>query len=124
MQRGDAPPGRRKHDRREVHLPVRLERSSGQEILGRVENIGAGGAFFTTDDLETRLAEGEVVTLVFHRAGQGRIQASGEVLRIDTYFGAVEIVRSVAIRFSEELPRDRFPAMDLPASAPPEPDAS
>ena len=101
----DQTPGRRRYERRAVYLPARLESPDRGVVDGHVANIGSGGAFFLTDDLETLLAEGADVTLTIESdtpLGKG---IKGYVLRIDTYFEDDRIIRSLAIRFDGPLPR-------------------
>lgn len=109
---------RRRWERRTVHLTVSLIQTNGREIRGHVENIGSGGAFFTTDDLEMRVVEEDTVTLVFTGAEDQRAEVEGQVLRIDTFFLTHSILRTLAVRFGATLPLGEFP---LPEEEPPSP---
>ncbi len=103
---------RRRHDRRAVRLMARLESSVRGKVHGHVVNIGSGGAFFITDDLETLLAENSEVTL--YVAGDTPLAGgiTGSILRIDTDFEDDRIVRSLAVRFDGPLPPKNMSAKD------------
>jgi len=101
---------RRRHERRAVRLMARLESSVRGNVSGHVVNIGAGGAFFITDDLETLLAENSEVTLYVEGDTPLAGGIAGTILRIDTDFEDDHIVRSLAVRFVSPLPPKRMKA--------------
>jgi hypothetical protein len=86
-----------------MHVPARLVSRSGTDLAGRVQNLGEGGAFFVTGDLEAAFGEADEVTLLLHREGRAPVPASGVVLRIDLDYEADDVVRAMAIRFHAPL---------------------
>jgi PilZ domain len=109
MTEEDSEANRRRWERRTVHLTVSLVQTNGREIRGHVENIGSGGAFFTTDDLEMRVVEEDTVTLAFTRSEEQQVKVEGQVLRIDTFFLTHSILRTLAVRFNTALTLGQFP---------------
>ncbi|MHC4136770.1 MAG: PilZ domain-containing protein, partial [Planctomycetota bacterium] len=93
----------RAHQRAAVALPVLIRIASGSEFSGKVENLGALGALVTTPDLEVAIVVGDQVTLVIETPDRGRVEAAGEVLRLEQEFTGTDIRRSFAVRFVEEL---------------------
>ncbi|NOJ30191.1 MAG: hypothetical protein DA328_08510, partial [Nitrososphaeraceae archaeon] len=79
---------RRIHARTKTRLAARLARGD-VTVAGVVENVGQGGAFFQTDDLEAPLPDGAeiVVTFAARRAGSPvELRLRGTVLRGERYF--------------------------------------
>jgi hypothetical protein len=99
-----------------VDTTARLHLPDGASVAGRVQNIGEGGAFFQTDDLESPVAEGDLVTVLIGDPAADPLSIEGEVLRMDTEFHGGTVVRSLAIRFSTALPRGKFPFEGPPGS--------
>jgi hypothetical protein len=99
---------RRRWERRPFHAAARLVRGDGTAVAGSIQNLGEGGAFFATDDLESALGEGDDVTLMIERGSRGTLAVSGQILRIDLDFVEAEVQRSLAIRFHETLPEEVF----------------
>lgn len=94
----------REHQRTAVAFPVLVRSTGGGEFEGKVENLGALGALVSTPDLEVVIVVGDQVTLVIETPDRGRVEAVGEVLRLEQEFTGQEIRRSFAVRFVEELP--------------------
>jgi hypothetical protein len=93
---------RRIHPRTETRLRTTL-RCASAEIEGVVENVGAGGVFFSTGDLEAALDVGAAVVVALHLE-DGRVSDSpGVVLRSERYFDGADVRRSFAVKFDEEL---------------------
>jgi len=96
---------RRIHARTRTSLEARLTRE-GTTVAGVVENVGQGGAFFATDDLETPIPDGSdvVVTFTAPRAGApAELRLAGTVLRCERYFDGRAVVRALAVRFATPL---------------------
>jgi hypothetical protein len=96
---------RRIHARTKTRLEARLARE-GATVAGVVENLGEGGAFFATDDLETPIPDGAevVVTFAVPRGGApAELRLEGTVLRSERYFDGRAVVRALAIRFASPL---------------------
>src|SRR5437762_2373613 len=92
---------RRIHSRRTVRLPARLAHES-DSIDGIVENIGEGGVFFATENLEMLLEEGASATLSFRCKKSGaevRLERVGCILRTERHFDGERVLRTYAIRF-------------------------
>jgi hypothetical protein len=96
---------RRIHSRRGSRLPARLAHES-ESVEGIVENIGEGGCFFATENLELNADEGSPVTLSFRcvKADEEHfVERNGSVLRTERYFDGEKVVRALAIRFDEQI---------------------
>lgn len=105
MSSEGAPQNRRAWSRLDVDLGARLRLASEKIVDGRLENLGRGGAFFVTDNLETSiLAADPVELIVVHASVETRIR--GTVLRLETFFSGTDVLRTLAIRFDEPLPDD------------------
>jgi hypothetical protein len=99
----DSPSNRRVHSRRSVHLAAQV-RCGKDSVDGTVENIGEGGAFFATRNLEIDLDEGEKATISFTLPGASEPTVrTGTVLRDELYFDGDAVVRSFALQFDEPL---------------------
>ena len=98
-----SPNNRRVHSRRSVRLAAQV--SCGKDsVEGTVENIGEGGAFFATKNLEIDLDEGEKATITFTLPGAAAPTVrTGTVLRDELYFDGDAVVRSFALQFDEPL---------------------
>jgi hypothetical protein len=99
---------RRIHTRRKSRIAGRLAQS-GTAVEGHIENIGEGGVFFATEDLELALEEGSDVLVEFDcvRAGSPtRVERKGVVLRTERYFDGESVIRAFAIKFDEVLDLD------------------
>ncbi len=93
---------RRIHPRSDTRIPTTL-RCGGSGVEGVVENIGAGGVFFSTGDLEVPVEAGTAVQVELHLA-DGRTSANaGVVLRSDRYFDGSDVRRSFAVKFDAEI---------------------
>jgi PilZ domain-containing protein len=87
---------------------ARLSRHE-DSVEGTVENIGAGGVFFSTEDLEFPVEEGSevVLTLRIRRDGDETVwQRTGCVLRTERYFDGTAVVRAFAVKFDEVVALD------------------
>ena len=102
----------RRWERRALHVSVTLVHGDGREVRGHVDNIGSGGAFFTTDDLEMRIVEEDAVALLFTRSENHEIRIEGRVLRIDTFFSGQSVLRTLAVRFETPLPPGEYPLLE------------
>lgn len=99
---------RRIHGRQVVSIPGSVARGS-QESFGKIENLGSGGAFFSTTDLELSLDDGDTVTVTFdvlRRGARETVQKSGTVLRSERFFDGSSVVRALAVKFDELLVLD------------------
>jgi hypothetical protein len=99
---------RRIHSRRSARLPARLSHEA-ESVDGVVENIGEGGAFFATENLELNAEEGSPVTLSFRCLREGAeqfVERPGSVLRTERYFDGEKVVRAYAVRFDETMSMD------------------
>jgi hypothetical protein len=86
-----------------VHLAAHVTHGK-DSVDGTVENIGEGGAFFATRNLEIDLDEGEKATISFTLPGATEPTVrSGTVLRDELYFDGDAVVRSFALQFDEPL---------------------
>jgi len=90
---------RRVHPRTKTDVPTSLEHE-GQKVDGVIENIGRGGVFFATEELELVVDDGAEVTLRFEADGKP-CERLGTVLRTERYFDGTKVVRAFAIRFAE-----------------------
>jgi hypothetical protein len=98
-----SPNNRRVHSRRSVRLSAHVSRGD-DSVEGTVENIGEGGAFFATKNLEIDLDEGEKATITFTLPGAAEPTVrTGTVLRDELYFDGDAVVRSFALQFDEPL---------------------
>src|SRR5204863_7560466 len=99
---------RRIHSRRKASVAARLTRQV-DSVDGTIENIGEGGVFFATEDLELQVEEGSEVVLGFRCRQHGTdttIQRAGCVLRTERYFDGESVVRAFAIKFDEVMSLD------------------
>lgn len=94
---------KRAHERQVVRFPVRVRLDEGAELTGRVENLGALGAFVLTDDLEQPIEVGDHVTLSIQVPDRNPFDVAGQVLRVDQEFAEGQIRRSFAVRFAHEV---------------------
>ena len=98
-----SPSNRRVHSRRSVRLVAHVM-CGKDSVEGTVENIGEGGAFFATPNLEIDLDEGEKATISFTLPGAAEPTVrTGTVLRDELYFDGDAVVRSFALQFDEPL---------------------
>jgi hypothetical protein len=98
-----SPKNQRVHSRRSVRLAARVSRGK-DSVEGTVENLGEGGAFFATRNLEIDLDEGEKATITFTLPGAAEPTVrTGTVLRDELYFDGDAVVRSFALQFDELL---------------------
>lgn len=98
-----SPSNRRVHSRRNVRLPAHVS-CGGDSVDGTVENIGEGGAFFATRNLEIDLDEGQKATITFTLPGATEPTVrTGTMLRDELYFDGDAVVRSFALQFDEPL---------------------
>lgn len=98
-----SPTNRRVHSRRSVRLAAHVN-CGKDSVEGTVENIGEGGAFFATRNLEIDLDEGEKATITFTLPGAPEPTVrTGTVLRDELYFDGDAVVRSFALQFDEPL---------------------
>jgi len=101
MNSPDKPDERRVHPRTRTAIPATLSQG-GEKVEGLIENIGLGGVFFATDELEVIIDEGVEVTLVFtcERNGQQESnELAGTVLRAERYFDGSRVIRAFAVKF-------------------------
>jgi hypothetical protein len=94
---------RRIHTRHKSHIPARLAHAANS-VEGRVENVGEGGVFFATEDLELAVEEGSEVTVSFACRRDGvdaSIERAGTVLRTERYFDGAAVFRAFAIKFDD-----------------------
>jgi hypothetical protein len=94
---------RRIHTRYKSQIPGRLLHD-GDPVEGRVENVGVGGVFFATEDLELAVEESSRVTVSFDCRRDGvlaLIERVGVVLRTERYFDGESVIRAFAIKFDE-----------------------
>lgn len=99
---------RRIHSRHAVHLPARL--AHGKDAVdGTVENVGAGGVFFSTQNLEIDVDEGAHAIVSFYCVREGTpvlLELPGTILRCERYFDGEAVVRAFAMKFDELLSLD------------------
>ena len=93
---------RRIHPRTDTRIRATL-RCRSDQADGVVENLGAGGVFFSTDDLEAAVDVGDGVVVVLHLDGDATSEHAGAVLRTDRYFDGAGVRRSFAVKFDEEI---------------------
>ena len=99
---------RRTHSRRGASIEARLSHDS-ESVEGTVENIGEGGVFFATTNLELCVDEGSAVSISFVVAKDGSsvtIERTGSILRAERYFDGAGVVRAFAIKFDELISLD------------------
>ena len=99
---------RRIHPRQETRVFGRMAHGD-RDVDGVLENVGSGGVFFATEDLELLVDDGAQVTVTFEgRRGDAveEIHCPGRVLRSDRYFDGTHVVRAFAIKFDDLLPLD------------------
>ena len=89
----------RHHPRRTETARARIRLSWGL-LEGTVENVGEGGAFFATDNLEGTVSVGEQVELEIRRS-DGYLAAAGTVLRLERYMHEGTVYRAFAIKFDD-----------------------
>ncbi len=99
---------RREHTRHQVEMAGKIRLASERTIEGRIENVGRGGAFFVTDDLEANVLAADPVELLLPDANGKESTVSGVVLRLETFFSGTDVLRSFAIQFDEPLPAGAF----------------
>lgn len=96
---------RRIHSRKSARIAAHLAHRDGS-VDGVIENIGAGGAFFASEDLELKVDDGGAVTLSFRCKKDGTdvdVECAGTVLRADLNFDGASVVRAFAIQFADVL---------------------
>ncbi len=94
---------RRIHPRTESRMAASLT-CGADAVEGVVENVGAGGVFFATEQLEIAVDEGADVIVTLHRPGIDEpVTCPGSVLRADRYFDGARVVRAFAIRFHDQI---------------------
>jgi len=93
---------RRIHPRTETRIPATV-RHGAASIEGVVENIGAGGVFFTTDDLEHVVEIEDAIEVVLQTAARGEIVHRGVIVRAERYFDGADVKRSFAVKFDTLL---------------------
>ena len=101
---------RRIHSRRSVDVAARLVHADGS-VDGVIENLGAGGVFFATENLELKADDGATVTLSFRGTKNGaavELARVGTVLRTELHFDGESVKRTFAIRFDEVASLDGF----------------
>jgi hypothetical protein len=99
---------RRIHSRRAARIAARVVQD-GESAAGTIENIGSGGVFFATEDLETVFDEATPVRLVFEGSRDGTtltFEPTGTVLRAERYFDGSSVVRAFAVKFDGLLDLD------------------
>ena len=99
---------RRIHSRRSVRLPARLTHGA-DAVEGTIENIGEGGVFFATQNLEIDVDDGAIGTISFRWIRNGAAEAierTGSILRSERYFDGEAVVRSFAMKFEDTLEID------------------
>jgi hypothetical protein len=99
---------RRIHSRHSVRLPARLSHGA-DAVEGTIENIGEGGVFFATQNLEIDVDEGAIGTISFRWVRNGTAEAverTGSILRTERYFDGESVVRSFAMKFDATLAID------------------
>ena len=97
---------RRIHPRHETRVSARLTHED-RDAEGVLENVGSGGVFFVTEDLELLVDDGADVTVTFQaRRGdtEEEVHCPGQVLRSDRYFDGTHVVRAFAIKFKDLIP--------------------
>ena len=93
---------RRIHPRTDTHIRSTF-RCGDSALDGVVENIGSGGVFFSTGDLESSVEVGDAVVVSLHIEGTDGADVSGIVLRSDRYFDGADVRRSFAVKFDAEI---------------------
>jgi hypothetical protein len=92
---------RRIHPRTDARLDALL-RSGDAAVDGVVENVGAGGLFFATENLESAIEDGAACVIEFSTASV-EIKQVGTVLRSERYFDGAKVIRAFAIKFDAQL---------------------
>lgn len=101
---------RRIHPRAETRMSAELACGS-DAVTGVIENIGAGGIFFATEDLEILVDDGADVVVRFearHDDAPKNMECAGRILRSERYFDGARVVRAFAIKFAERLDVSAF----------------
>jgi hypothetical protein len=93
---------RRIHPRTVTRLRTTLRRGD-TDVEGVTENVGAGGVFFSTGNLEAGVEVGDSVLITLHLADGGTLTSSGVVLRGERYFDGADVRRSFAVKFEAEI---------------------
>ena len=99
---------RRIHSRRSVRLVARLSHGS-DAVEGTVENVGEGGIFFATHNLEIDVDEGATAVIAFTWIRKGAtesVERTGTILRTERYFDGEAVVRAFAMKFDDLLSLD------------------
>lgn len=104
---------RRAHRRHDVDAPAELT-LQGRTVEGRLENVGAGGVCFVTEDRHLVVASGNFVRVTFDCEKDGaatRLVRTVRVLRVDTGTRGDVFVQVLGLQFEELLKLDgiRFP---------------
>ncbi len=94
---------KRQHERTVVRYPARITVGESHEIAATVENLGVLGALISTVELEPHVDVGTELAMVIAVSGQGPIDVTGEVLRVDQEFAGGEVRRTFAVRFSTAI---------------------
>ena len=93
---------RRIHPRTDTRLEATL-RCGATAVIGIVENVGAGGVFFATDDLEAVVDDNAACCVEFETPGGSAVKQDGTVLRGERYFDGSRVIRAFAVKFIEQL---------------------
>ena len=94
---------KRAHERLVVRYRVEIHIGEGKPIPGRVENLGALGAFVTTLELEPHIEVGDMVELTIWVPEKEPFSVQGQVLRLDQEFAEGDIRRAFAVKFAHSV---------------------
>ena len=99
---------RRIHSRRSVRIPGRLSHGN-DAVEGTIENVGEGGIFFATHNLEIDVDEGATAVISFRWSRNGTdeaVERTGTILRTERYFDGEAVVRAFAMKFDDLIALD------------------
>jgi len=93
---------RRIHPRTDARLEATL-RCGDSAVEGIVENVGAGGVFFATENLEVVIDDGAACVIAFTAPSGVAVEQDGAVLRGERYFDGSRVIRAFAVKFDGQL---------------------
>jgi hypothetical protein len=93
---------RRIHPRTDSRLEATL-RCGDEVVEGVVENVGAGGVFFATENLEVAVDDGSACVIAFTTPAGTEFEQPGTVLRGERYFDGSRVIRAFAVKFDGQV---------------------
>ncbi len=102
--------GERRSAPREFRVLRAIGRAAdGDEVMGTIENLSVGGAFFVCDTPDATLRAGDSVSVeIAYRLEESGVEAGilrcpGRVLRVEEYGSGAGAMRALAVHFEDPI---------------------